>query len=239
MKKPVNNKTLVLIISSVLVLVLVMVSIYIIKLLYLKNSGDNSMVTTGTVGLSAEPDHAGWKPLFNGINLDGWEIPNFGPQGEVYVSNSEIILNYGEGCTGITWNKDFPSINYEISLEAMRVKGHDFFCGLTFPVFEEHCTLITGGWVGSIVGISNIDEQDASENYTRNWINFENNKWYHISIKVDSEFLRCFIDKNEIIVVPVKDHKFSVRSEVLLSRPLGICSWNTTAALRNIKFREI
>ena len=58
--------------------------------------------------------------LFNGKTLDGWEITNFGPQGPVYVSGDAIILAMGDGCTGITWKKDFPDINYEVTLEAKR-----------------------------------------------------------------------------------------------------------------------
>ena len=40
--------------------------------------------------------------IFNGKNLEGWEITNFGPQGPVYVSGDEIILGMGDGCTGIS-----------------------------------------------------------------------------------------------------------------------------------------
>ena len=37
-------------------------------------------------------------------------------------------------------------MDYELRLEAKRVEGGDFFCGLTFPVGKEYCTLILGGW---------------------------------------------------------------------------------------------
>lgn len=191
------------------------------------------------VGIEAEPDKDGWKPLFNGHTLDGWEITNFGPQGPVTVSGSSVILNLGDGATGITWAGEFPSINYEISLEAMRIDGNDFFCGLTFPVGDEYCTLITGGWGGALVGLSSIDGRDASENFTGTRIAFENGRWYTIRVRVDNETILCFIDNEEIIRVPVAMHNFSVRSEVGLSRPLGIASWYTTAALRNIRFREL
>ena len=55
---------------------------------------------------------------FDGRPFTGWEVTNFGPQGPVYVSGSEIILGMGEGCTGITWKGNFPSVNYEVSLDA-------------------------------------------------------------------------------------------------------------------------
>ena len=72
--------------------------------------------------------------LFNGKTLDGWEATDFGPQGPVTVSGNQIILGMGDGCTGITWQKAFPRADYEVSLDAKRVSGNDFFCGVTFPV---------------------------------------------------------------------------------------------------------
>ena len=100
--------------------------------------------------------------LFNGQNLNGWEITNFGPQGPVYVSGDAIILGMGDGCTGITWKGDFPVSGYEVTLEAKRVEGNDFFCGMTFPAGNMPCTFIVGGWGGTVVGLSSINGYDAS-----------------------------------------------------------------------------
>ena len=83
---------------------------------------------------------------FDGTSITGWEVTNFGPQGPVSVSGEQIILGMGEGCTGITWNGDFPKVDYEVSLDAKRVEGNDFFCGMTFPAGKDPCTLIIGGW---------------------------------------------------------------------------------------------
>src|SRR5512133_1189836 len=115
--------------------------------------------------------------LFDGKTLDGWEITNFGPQGPVSVSGGEIILGMGDGCTGITWKRAFPRADYEVSLDAKRVAGNDFFCGLTFPVGKDPCTFIVGGWGGATVGLSSIDGKDAAENETTTIRNFETNKW--------------------------------------------------------------
>ena len=228
-----------LILGSGFIIILTLVWFFILPELSSVEDKDALPILPSPTGYSAEPDQEGWRPLFNGTNLDGWEITNFGPQGPVYVSDSEIILIYGDGCTGITWKQDFPTVNYEISLEAMRLDGHDFFCGLTFPVNDQNCTLITGGWGGTVTGISSIDGIDASENFTRTFMNFENKRWYKIRVSVDQQMIRCFVDEEPVIQVPVEDHRFSVRSEVGLSRPLGIATWHTTAALRNLRFREI
>ena len=127
---------------------------------------------------------------FDGRPFTGWEITNFGPQGPVYVSGSEIILGMGEGCTGITWKGNFPTVNYEVSLEARRIEGNDFFCGMTFPVGKDPCTLIVGGWGGTTVGLSSIDGLDASDNSTRTLMQFEKNRWYHIRLAVSAEKLK-------------------------------------------------
>ena len=124
--------------------------------------------------------------LFDGKTLDGWEITNFGPQGPVSVSGDQIILGMGDGCTGITWKKAFPRTDYEVTLDAKRVSGNDFFCGITFPVERVHAHLIVGGWGGATVGLSSIDGKDAAENETTSIRNFETNRWYHIRLVVST-----------------------------------------------------
>lgn len=176
--------------------------------------------------------------IFDGKSLLGWEITNFGPQGPVYVSGGDIILGMGDGCTGITWKKDFPTINYEVSLDAMRVSGNDFFCGMTFPVGKYPCTLIVGGWGGTTVGLSSIDGKDASENSTTILMKFEKKQWYHICLNVTETKIIARIDSIMVIDFMIGNKSLSIRPEVELSKPFGIASWNTTAALRNIRVKR-
>jgi hypothetical protein len=173
--------------------------------------------------------------LFNGVNLDGWEITNFGPQGPVYVSGDEIILGTGDGCTGVTWKKTFTENNYKVTLEAKRVSGIDFFCGMTFPVDKEPCTLIVGGWAGTVVGLSNIDGMDASENETTRIMKFDNERWYNICLVVKEDSVKAWIDDSLVVDFYRKGRRLGIRPEVELSKPFGIASWRTTAALRNIR----
>lgn len=177
--------------------------------------------------------------MFDGTTLDGWEITNFGPQGPVYVSGGDIILGMGDGCTGITWKKEFPEINYKVTLEAKRVSGNDFFCGMTFPVGKDPCTLIVGGWGGTVVGLSSINGKDASENETTKLIEFEKNRWYSICLIVKEDTIRAMIDDKQVINFIKDGNKLSIRPEVELSRPFGIASWSTTAALRDIKVEKL
>ena len=177
--------------------------------------------------------------LFDGKSLEGWEITNFGPQGPVYISGGEIILGMGDGCTGITWRKDFPSINYTVTLEAKRVAGNDFFCGMTFPVGKDPCTLIVGGWGGAVVGLSSINRMDASENETTTLIKFEKDVWYKICLVVTDDTIKALIDDVVVVDFAIGNKNLSIRPEVELSKSFGIASWNTTAAIRNIRVERI
>jgi hypothetical protein len=177
--------------------------------------------------------------LFDGKSLDGWEITNFGPQGPVYVSGGEIILGMGDGCTGITWKKAFPRSDYEVSLDAKRMAGTDFFCGITFPVGKSPCTLIVGGWGGATVGLSSIDGKDAAKNETTTIRNFEKDCWYKIRLLVTDDYIKAWIDTDKVVDFTIGAKKLSIRPEVNLSRPFGIASWNTTAAIRNFHLQRI
>ena len=173
--------------------------------------------------------------LFDGKTLDGWEITDFGTQGPVSVSGGKIILGMGDGCSGITWKRDFPTVDYEVTLEAMRVDGHDFFCGMTFPVGKDPCTLIVGGWGGMVVGLSSIDGMDASENETMTLKQFENDRWYRIRLRVTADTIQAWIDNEIVVDFTIGDSFLSIRPEVELSKPFGIASWRTTAAIKNIR----
>jgi hypothetical protein len=180
-----------------------------------------------------------WKSLFDGKSLSGWKKSGFGGDGDVEVKDGRIILSAGSPLTGLTCTADIPKTNYEISLEAMRVNGSDFFCGLTFPVGESPCSFIVGGWGGGVVGLSSIDGSDASENETTQYQEFESGRWYLIRVRVTNDKIQAWIDKTKMADVDLKDKKISIRIEVEVSRPLGIASFATTAALRNIRIRTL
>jgi hypothetical protein len=178
--------------------------------------------------------------LFDGKTLGRWTPTKFGGDGEVAVENGAIVLPFGSPMTGITWTGDLPAkMDYEVSLEAKRVDGHDFFCGMTVPYGDVSCSLIVGGWGGSLVGISSLDDHDASENDTSTSMTFENNRWYKIRLRVTKGKIQAFIDDKPIVNADIRDRKVGVRSEVELSRPLGFATWNTSAALRNITLTKI
>ena len=101
--------------------------------------------------------------LFDGKTLNGWLETDFAGKGEVKVEDGKLFLGSGF-MTGVTYTNPVLRMNYEITLETMRLDGADFFCGLTFPVGEKPCSHIVGGWGGGVVGLSNIDGEDAANN---------------------------------------------------------------------------
>jgi hypothetical protein len=206
----------------------------------------------GTVVSAAEPAversgagkdeaaaEAAWQPLFDGESLKGWAITQFGGQGDVYVEDKSIRLDFGSSLTGITYDgSEFPSDAYELRLQAKRIDGTDFFCGLTFPVDRSHCSLIVGGWGGALVGLSSIDGQDAARNPTQRSMQFRRDQWYTIRVRVAEGRIVVWIDDQKVIDQPRANHEFTTRAEVELSKPLGICAWETSAALRAIEWRR-
>lgn len=177
--------------------------------------------------------------LFDGISFDGWEVTKFGTEGPSMVTDGKIVINMGDGASGINWTKDFPKVNYEVNLEARKTVGNDFFCGMTFPVHDDFCSLIVGGWGGPVVGLSCIDGADASDNETEVLKRFDKNVWYSIKLQVSNEKIRAWIDNEELIDFTYTGHELSIRPEVNLSKPFGICTWITTAELKNIWIKKI
>jgi hypothetical protein len=130
-------------------------------------------------------------------------------------------------------------MDYEITLDAMRAQGNDFFCGLTFPVGENPCTLILGGWGGGLCGLSSIDYFDASENETTRMMKFETGKWYHVRLRVVPNRIQAWLDDEPLVDVDITGRKIGVRIEVELSKPLGIATYATTGAVRNIRLKKL
>lgn len=188
---------------------------------------------------TSAPKKNSWAPLFDGKSLKGWKATQFGGEGEVYVEDETIFMEFGSSMTGLTATQNLPRDNYEVRLEAKRIDGTDFFCGLTFPVKDNYLTLVVGGWGGAVVGLSSIDGDDASENDTRRSKAFKKNQWYSIRLRVSQDVVTVWIDDKELIKRSLTGHELSLRPEVNLCRPFGICAWETRAALRKLEIRSL
>jgi Domain of Unknown Function (DUF1080) len=191
-------------------------------------------------GAAAAEPKAEWQPLFDGKSLQGWKETPFNGRGQVRVDKGAIILGAGMPMTGITWSGSFPRSNYEVRFEAARLEGSDFFASLTFPVRDSHCTWVTGGWGGDIVGLSSLDGWDAADNETRSYFNFENGRWYSLRLQVTDDRIRAWIDDQPIINVAITGRSVDLRpGEIELSAPFGFASYVTAGGLRRIEYRQL
>src|SRR6266536_6593801 len=145
---------------------------------------------------SAPFEEDDWQPMFDGQTLKGWRETQFAGRGEVECRSGLLALNTGDPFTGVNLTNDFPKMNYEVALDALRLMGSDFFCGLTVPVGDTFCSLIVGGWGGSLVGISSLDGMDASENETTKFMNFESGRWYRLRLRVTEGKIQAWIDND-------------------------------------------
>jgi hypothetical protein len=201
---------------------------------------------------AAEKNPAGtaarWEELFDGRTMSGWKQSGFEGEANVRIMNpfkdarGAIIIEKGTTLSGITWIRGgvLPRTNYEISLEAMKLDGSDFFCGLTFPVGKSACSFIVGGWSGMVVGISSIDHADASENETTTGMDFAMNRWYRIRVRVTEKTIEAWIDDQQVVDVTTAGKAITIRpGDIQQSLPLGIATYMTRAAVRDIRLRRL
>ena len=190
---------------------------------------------------------AEWENLFDGKTLNGWAESGFEGESSVKVVNpfkdgrGAIIVEKGTTLSGFTWTRGalLPRSNYEISLEAMKLDGYDFFCALTFPVGKSACTLVLGGWGGTVVGLSSVDNSDASDNDTSQNMEFETNRWYRIRVRVTDEKIEAWIDGDLKIDLETKGRAIGLRpGDIQKSLPLGIATYMTRSAVRDIRLRR-
>lgn len=180
--------------------------------------------------------------LFDGKTLGKWEKTAFGGEGDVFVNeDGELEFGFGAVITGVHWGEEAPvTTNYEISLEAMKLDGNDFFLALTFPVKDDHATFVVGGWGGGVVGISNVDDLNASENETMNIEGFAKDVWHKIRVKITDDKLQAWIDDDEKVDLDLEGRKISLLpGDIELSVPLGIAAYQTRAKYRNLVLRKL
>jgi len=191
-------------------------------------------------GTSPPADKQQKRVLFDGQSLKGWKKADFFNAGEVKVEEGKIVISAGRSMSGITsTHTDLPTTNYELSYDAMRLEGRDFFAAATFPVGKSFITLVNGGWGGSVTGLSSLDGMDASENETTRSVRYQENIWYRFRIRVTGKMIRGWIDGKEIVAVNHQDRRVGTRIETRRNQPLGFATWETRAALRNIEIRPL
>lgn len=177
------------------------------------------------------------KHPWNGMK-DQWEA---GSGGLVEI-DEEIRMGWGEALTAVKWKGELPTVPFELELEAKRVDGTDFFCGLTFPArdADECVTLIIGGWGGGVIGISSIDGKDASDNETSSVRRLESGVWYKIRLVREDERIWVWLDGEKVIDVDTTGKELSLREGPIEEcAPFGLATWQTTGVVRKVRWRKI
>jgi len=174
------------------------------------------------------------------LELEGkWE----GVSGGVVKEDGGVLrIGWGEAMSAAKWTGEVLQAPFELELEARRVDGTDFFCAVTFPArgVDECVTLVIGGWGGATVGISSINDKDASENETHRLMAFETGVWYRIKLLREGERIAVWIDGEKVIDVDTTDKRLSLRpGPVSDCAPFGLATWQTTGEMRGIRWRGL
>jgi hypothetical protein len=185
----------------------------------------------------------GWDWLFDNKLKHGASESKYIGQGKVTIENGVLRLGVGDDMTGVNWpdydKEKLPRQNYEISFDARRVEGNDFFTGLTFPYDDKPISWIVGGWGGSVVGLSNVNGFAAVENETTRTMEFEDQRWYRLRLRVSKPKIEAWIDEEKVIDFATMEKEFSIRWSVEPSLPLGFVTWKTGGELRDIRIRKL
>lgn len=171
----------------------------------------------------------------------------FGGAGESTIDTESITLARGEPLTGVRFAGEFKTTDYEVEVEAARIGGNDFFCALTLPIGNSHATIVLGGWGGSLTGISCVDGLDASSNPSKSFQRYERGIFYALRVAVtEKRLLATLKDTREsssaaitLFDLDTAGRTFSLRPEVERCRPLGLATYNTTAVIRRIAWRDL
>jgi hypothetical protein len=155
------------------------------------------------------------------------------------VTVKDGVLTLGKGrMTGVTWAGAFPKTGYEIRFEAARLEGNDFFAAITFPVGESHCTWVNGGWGGTVVGLSNLDGDDATENDTSTLRDFDKGRWYSFRLAVTEKWIRGWMDEALVIDADIVGRRVELRGvDMDENIPLGFASYATVGGIRKVEYR--
>jgi len=170
-----------------------------------------------------------------------WEMID-GEGGGWDETDGLLRMPWYDGLASARWTGSVPEAPFEVELEAQRTDGFDFFCGLTVPTrsTDECVTLIVDGWGGAILGISSINDMDASENQAATDMLFEDNQWYKIRLRFANEELKVWIDEKEMIDLDTTGLRLSLKvGPIDECAPFGLATWQTSSELRSIRWRRL
>ncbi|NQT85178.1 DUF1080 domain-containing protein, partial [bacterium] len=198
------------------------------------------------------PIHKGeWASLFDGKTLNGWRVVEQfpgaagkfgdGKGGQARAADGELIIEQGSPMSGVAWTGAFPTTDYELSFEAKRVAGGEDFGTVTFPIDRMYATLLIGARHGPYTGLSSVDgKYYHPRNITTRQLPFQRGQWYRVRLRVTRDGVAAWVDDQQLFDVDRRKHTIGAQIRSLEPvRPLGISTWRTKAALRNIRLRRL
>jgi hypothetical protein len=173
-----------------------------------------------------------------------WKIMENGLEGKFSLENGLLTISRTDGVNGVGYvgSRAVPTVNYELSWEARRTTGGDFFSAATFPVrkMETCATFINGGWGGSITGVSDLNRMSANENNTTTIVNYEDGKWYRFRVQVTNEMLVAYVDDKKVVNTNITEKEISLRpGDIEYCAPLGFATYGSSGEIRNMQIRNL
>jgi len=155
----------------------------------------------------------------------------------VRVRSGEGLLDEGRQRTGIAWQGQPPTTDYEISLEAQQRSEKGEICGLTIPVGSTWCEVVVGLLNGRLLGLGSIDGKKSHENLTTTSITVEAGRWHRIRARVTADRVQVWLNERQVIDFPRAGHTVELPDYLDSLRPLGISTNRTAFSVRNIRLR--
>ncbi|NQT86975.1 DUF1080 domain-containing protein, partial [bacterium] len=220
--------------------------------LYLAMNDDDRANNTGSVRVTVRaferpgppklPEEPGvWASLFNGRSLHGWRVVSgagFAGRRRVRVEPGRIVLQLPPERAGLAWTGEFPSCDYELSLEVMREDGAEL-CELLFPVGSERCGWNIGGWGGAQTGLSMVDGVGGDRNDTNGKMACRDRQWYRLRLRVTAAKVEGWRDGEKCIDLSRAGRTFTQPSWLPIPEPFALTTWRTTLAIRNIRVQRL
>ena len=160
------------------------------------------------------------------------------PDCNVHAEDGQLIFETGGMGTSIAWTRAFPRADYEVSVEARRLEGNGAFCHMAFRVGATHCFLVVGG-MGNIVALDEVDKLNMHGNETTTRMDFEQERWYTIRLRVTRERVVVWLGDRKVIDLSGAADRLSLPFAWQGLMPFGVGTWQTKAAMRNIKLRRL
>ena len=133
-------------------------------------------------------------------------------RGKVALEDGQLVLGPGGPYSGAAWTREFPTINYEVTLHVQRRAGRSL-CNVTFPVGSALCTLRPRAWD----------------------LTFERDRWYELRLRVTEARVEAWLDGRKLADVPRAAAQTALPLAFDALKPFGVhAALGTQVAIRHI-----